>query len=150
MSISRKVAEEEWTLDKVLEELERELKARERALPDTATRRPPKVTTTPTVGSFVAGDTGAVSCCYCHQGHQSHLCRIVTQYGERRQCLRRAGRCFTCLRKGHLSKDCRSKLRCSSCGGRHHLSLCDRLAEHPRESVNPPQLQPDSTNLQNA
>jgi len=29
-----------------------------------------------------------------------------------------------CLRRHHLSKDCRSSTRCVHCGGRHHHSIC--------------------------
>ena len=43
---------------------------------------------------------------------------------ERRRILREAGRCFVCLRKGHIGYQCPSKGRCSQCHGRHHTSIC--------------------------
>ena len=36
----------------------------------------------------------------------------------------KSGRCFVCLKKGHISKDCRSSRGCYSCWKRHHTSLC--------------------------
>lgn len=34
-------------------------------------------------------------------------------------------RCFRCTKKGHRAKDCRGKVSCSSCSGRHVTSICD-------------------------
>lgn len=29
-----------------------------------------------------------------------------------------------CLQRNHVSRDCRSRLRCHKCNGRHHISIC--------------------------
>ena len=50
------------------------------------------------------------------------------------QLLKKAGRCFVCLRTGHISKECRSKTRCSKCSRRHHTTIC--LGER-NESMKP-------------
>lgn len=34
-------------------------------------------------------------------------------------------RCFRCLKKNHLAKDCRFKGRCTKCGGKHAALICD-------------------------
>ena len=57
---------------------------------------------------------GATTCCYCQKPHLSKDCRIVTHPGARKQILLKAGRCFVCLHTGHVSKDCRSKSKCTS------------------------------------
>ena len=44
----------------------------------------------------------------------------------RKQILLRAGHCFGCLRKGHISRECSSTGRCSRCGGHHHISICSK------------------------
>ena len=31
---------------------------------------------------------------------------------------------FICAREGHISRDCRSKLTCNVCMGKHHVSTC--------------------------
>ena len=41
-----------------------------------------------------------------------------------------------CLRRGHISRNCRSQGQCRRCGGRHHAAICNQVA-----SVD---LQPDS------
>ncbi len=55
-------------------------------------------------------------CCYCNGPGR---CSRVAKMEERKQILMKTGRCFVCLRKGHL---CRSKQRCNVCGGKHHFS----------------------------
>ena len=63
-------------------------------------------------------------CTYCKGGHAHQDCTNVKSVEERRQLLRRYGRCFICARKGHISRDCNSKLTCSICKGKHHVSIC--------------------------
>lgn len=45
----------------------------------------------------------------------SNGCKTVTDVGERKQILKRSGRCFICLKKYHISKECRSTTRCQKC-----------------------------------
>ena len=50
----------------------------------------------------------------------------------------RSGRCFICLKKYHISKECRSAIRCRNCGGRHHTSICMKnLAETIKPATQP-------------
>jgi len=69
------------------------------------------------------GGTSAVSCCFCCKAHASTLCPTVSDVAERKLILRRSGRCFVCLKKYHMTRDCLSCLRCSNCNGRHHVSI---------------------------
>ena len=46
---------------------------------------------------------------------------MVTQIEARKQILLKAGRCFGCLRTGHIARECHSKSRCGKCNGRHHM-----------------------------
>jgi len=63
---------------------------------------------------------------YCGQGHQSASCDTIADVTARREVLRKAGRCYICLRKNHLSRDCHSSFSCRKCRGRHHTSICSR------------------------
>ena len=49
----------------------------------------------------------------------------MTNIQKRKEILRNSGCCFICIRKNHLSRNCRSRSRCSKCQGRHHSSICD-------------------------
>ncbi len=133
--ISRTVSEDEWKLDslmKAVEDEEDEVSARERV---TNRSRPPtrrnEHRPPPSATSLVSSGTTSLNtpCCYCDQLHSPGTCSIVPQIEARKQILRRSGRCFSCLRKGHLVRDCRSQGRCHNCKGRHHSSICNRLTE---------------------
>ena len=65
-----------------------------------------------------------MTCCYCQQPHSSVSCTSVTSVSARKQILKTSGRCFNCLRKGHVGHNCRSSGRCQRCKGKHHTSIC--------------------------
>ena len=69
-------------------------------------------------------------CCYCSQPHKSLNCKSVVQTSARKQIMKKSGCCFICLKKGHLSRECRSSGRRKLCNGRYHSSICD----HPTPS----------------
>lgn len=134
--ISRNVPEEEWKLDQLLKALHDELQARERVAIEKPVLNVPGVsstgksarqgsTTTHTAATLVSGpNPTTLSCCYCQQTHSAKDCKVVTQIEARKQILRRSGRCYVCLCTGHISRECRSKARCSRCSRRHHTSIC--------------------------
>ena len=45
-------------------------------------------------------------CTYCKENHTSASCTVVTQISARKQILRKKGKCFVCLRTGHLAANC--------------------------------------------
>ena len=104
---------------------EEEVQARERAVasPATSLKKPAKGPSTAATFLTRGLDTGP-TCCYCHQPHLSNSCQAVESTEERRRILREAGRCYVCLKKGHISRQCRSNARCTRCHGRHHSSIC--------------------------
>jgi hypothetical protein len=50
-------------------------------------------------------------------------CIQITDVNERKQLIRKYGRCFICLKKGHISKNCSSNVNCNACGKQHHRSV---------------------------
>ena len=50
----------------------------------------------------------------------------MTSPDERKQILKRSGRCSICLKKLHVNRNCRSLNRCRKCGGRYLTSTCSR------------------------
>ena len=79
---------------------------------------------------------------YCGQGHPSSSCSTVIDIAVRKEILQKAGRCYTCLKRHHLSKNCRSRLRCESCQGRHHVTICSR---NVGQNTNPSSPRPNTT-----
>ena len=104
---------------------ERELSARERSAGVATTSLPtPRPKTGRNTPATLVSGSPPVNCVYCNQPHFSDQCEKVKTPADRRQILRDTGRCFVCLRRRHVSRDCRSSIRCSRCNGRHHTSLC--------------------------
>ena len=125
--VSRQMSEEEWTLDSLMEVLEWEITARERAA-GTSNQVPRRHDRElPTATALLTSSLTTPKCSYCHQNHPSASCRSVSDVASRKQILRKTGRCFVCLRKNHMSRECRSNVKCSNCEGRHHTSICSVL-----------------------
>ena len=83
----------------------------------------------PTAAALMASNSGPVRCAFCEQGHASSSCTVVTDANARKEALRKSGRCYVCLRKGHISQDCRSTGCCNKCRKRHHNTVCPRKNE---------------------
>ena len=143
--ISREIKDQDWQLDNIMHALEDELKARERAVPHDECQLSggiqgfSKAQTRSTTSALFAGHSGP-TCTYCKQSHPSNACKIVTNSAARKDLLIKQGRCFVCLRKDHLSRNCKSKNQCFKCKGRHHISICPSDGTHEGSAHN-------STNL---
>ena len=101
----------------------------------------------PTATTLVSGETSNTQtpCCYCNQPHSPSDCNTVTLVEARKQSLRQHG-CFSCLRKGHLCRDCRSTNRCRTCRGHHHTSICgSSVRSRGPSDRHPPQPLPPSS-----
>ena len=126
--ISREMGDGDRKLDALMKMLLDELQARERAAAiDVASGkgREKIVKSHSTAAALLTRDMRVTpTCCYCRQPHLSHTCKNVDSIEERKQILRDAGRCFVCLRKGHIARQCNSRSRCPHCSGRHHGSIC--------------------------
>ena len=130
--VSRATTGDRWNLDEVMKIFEQEIDARERAsllnISDSSRRMH---TRTPTAAALIANDststTANVNCAYCGQAHLSASCTTISDVPTQKETLRKAGRCYVCLKKYHLSKDCHSHIRSevswtTSC---HHLPSPD-------------------------
>ena len=130
LTISRKVSEADWNPSSLMEAIEEEIQARERISVEKPDRQMPrredKMPHTAT--TLMSGNTSnsQIPCCYCNQSHPPTKCSIITSVEDRKQSLRKSGRCFLCLRRGHLSHECRSQGRCHSCNGHNHTSICNK------------------------
>ena len=126
LHIARESTDEELSqLEKLLEITEADIKAREKAgcsvVPAKTKVKPPAPT-----GHALPAMSGPTPCCYCQGAHLPEECGKVIAVESRRESLRKGGRCFVCLRRGHRIRECRASVRCSHCNGRHHRSLCHR------------------------
>ena len=124
--VSRKVGDEDWEFTEVIEMIQKEIEARERAEANPIMPVMKKqYKDIPTAASLLSGDTVQGStCAYCSQPHSSNSCRSVVDVEARKQILFRDGICFLCLKKQHVSRNFRSSLKCLNSHGRHNVSIC--------------------------
>ena len=144
--ISRKIPEAEWKLQSLMTAIEEEITARERLGQLKVPRRGNDGRQGSNAHVLINNNphTGDVACCYCDQSHSPTECTKVTQVEARRQLLLKTGRCFSCLRRGHLSKKCKSSSRCQECQGRHHSSICSKIRSPPDPKKQDSSLNPDA------
>ena len=135
--VSRKIKDDKWNLEEIMEVIEHEIDARERAdvsagitLPSSGA--PKKASKELHTGAALLSSELSTACVYCGQSHSS--------VDTRRQILMKAGRCFLCLKKFHKSRDCRSGAKCSTCQGRHHSSVCNKIPSIPCQGATPAPL----------
>ena len=76
----------------------------------------------PTAAAFLANSHN--NCPFCGKEHKPEACTKVTTPSARSTILRKQGRCFNCLKRNHLSRECRAKERCQKCRGKHHTAVC--------------------------
>jgi len=66
-------------------------------------------------------------CPLCREDHRLGVCKTFTAKDkeERMNIVRTLGVCIRCLNRGHVGRDCESRMRCNvnKCGGRHHALL---------------------------
>uniref|UniRef100_A0A1X7TGG5 Uncharacterized protein n=1 Tax=Amphimedon queenslandica TaxID=400682 RepID=A0A1X7TGG5_AMPQE len=107
LAIARKVPADDWNMTRILEVLLAEVEARERAsLPKTKQSgfTPKRGRDFPTTATFTGGSQSG--CCFCQQeDHTPAQCTKVTGVDERKRMIREQGRCFVCLRPGHIKGD---------------------------------------------
>ncbi|XP_044183283.1 uncharacterized protein LOC122963962 [Acropora millepora] len=135
--ISRAIDQPEWDLDVLLKAFDSEIEARERCESigtnpsDSFTPKRPfssqanKGKDVPTGATLTNQSEHPISCTFCKQSHPSASCGTVTDIGARRNLLKQQGRCFICLRRNHLARNCSLNKACRICSGNHHMSICE-------------------------
>jgi len=66
-------------------------------------------------------------CIFCSKSnHSSNSCYQAKKMSldEKNKKIRNSGRCFKCLLKGHMAKDCRAAVNCRTCGNNHQTIMC--------------------------
>lgn len=74
-------------------------------------------------------------CLTCGAPDHSRLCCEDVSLEEKQSLVRMFRLCCLCLKRGHFSATCTSRLRCAHCGGRHHTQLC--VYSYPPREGNP-------------
>ena len=125
---------EHWKVEQFLEALLREVELREihsrSTQPTLEVRKKPEMTT----ASALFTKNNNFACAFYRANHPHEECRKVSDLEERKRLVRKFGRCFRCIRKGHRVRECRATTKCSKSQGDHHLSLCEQKVGEKRTS----------------
>ena len=132
-----KTSEEENQWDKILKQFKDEIEARERCTPMNVPghsaghsyKKSVYNRTAPSTAPALLSSSNrkSYSCAFCRGSHSTAECNVVTDTQERKNILKRQGRCFLCLRSGgHLAKNCTSNIKCFNCNLNHHVALCHK------------------------
>lgn len=64
-------------------------------------------------------------CLYCERNHTLEECQKMegSPHKEKIEFLKKAGLCFGCLVKGHVSKECKKRMTCHVCAQKHPSML---------------------------
>ena len=70
-------------------------------------------------------NTDLSKCLFCNEGHDIDICPDFEKLDrkEKGNWAMKSGRCFSCLKRGHLAKECNRPRKCEECGGKHPTSF---------------------------
>ena len=146
--VSRGVSDAQWNLECFLKTLNDEIEARERAVSTQICPQSTVSTSRKPYPDLPAARTlfsSTDSCAYCGSAHSSNSCNTVTDVDSRKLILRKAGKCFNCLKRHNTCRECRSSMRCSTCKGKHHPSICHKSSDHSTTQKEIPSMTSSST-----
>ncbi|CAM1310776.1 Uncharacterised protein g5510 [Pycnogonum litorale] len=131
LHIFSKLSDKKWHLLDIMNELKHEVTIREKcegvsikSYKPEMKREPPKSFT---ASALTAEARYHPKCVYCERDHPSNKCDVYSTVSERKEFIRKTGRCYLCLRRSRLAANCTSNWVCKNCKGNHHISICTKL-----------------------
>ena len=134
--ISRKFAGNIWSLDVLLKYFHDELQAKENCFSIISKNSSSDLNKNDRKNNYTAAGLHAhqqnrphgplARCVYCLDDHPPSQCQKVTNIKSRYDILKKYGKCFVCLKSGHIAKYCPSNYICRKCNGKHNISVCNK------------------------
>ena len=135
----------DWTVEELITALDTELEVRECHIPLLKvsggsiqdSRRPrqqdsQRIGGPSTASALFTPNCSIKKCSFCGEDHSSGDCTAHKDPESRKSILRKQFRCFVCLKGGHRSFECRSRIKCILCRGKHHAAICSNRV--PKEA----------------
>ncbi|KAJ8914911.1 hypothetical protein NQ315_016065 [Exocentrus adspersus] len=107
----------------------------------------------PTASGLISQNK-TLKCAFCKNSHVTSECQDdrmkEMSLNEKRKILLNNGRCYLCLKFGHVARKCAVKLACSICKGRHATIMCTQKEKRDNDVQveNLSNTTPDHTFLQ--
>ena len=143
IQIARNTSKDVWEIGELLNVIQKEVEAREvcENIPINASNlnkkhNGPGARDLGSAKALMASESGLknkfpIRCAFCQKPHYSASCEEVRDVSKRKEILKLDNRCFVCLLKGHIMKQCDKK--CRRCQGLHHQSI-SKAHDPPKES----------------
>ncbi|XP_064469887.1 uncharacterized protein LOC135384620 [Ornithodoros turicata] len=91
---------------------------------------------TPSAAVLYSASVPKCGCLFCSDtAHTTDNCAGPLPLDRRKKRLADDRRCFRCTKRGHNAKECRGKMRCPKCGGRHAVAMCDPSWTPPKKNA---------------
>ncbi|KAK4324412.1 hypothetical protein Pmani_004972 [Petrolisthes manimaculis] len=73
-----------------------------------------------------SAEEGPPQCAFCQKRHKTEKCWQILKLNihDREEKTKQAELCFKCLLKGHVSRGCKGKVKCTLCNGHHNVLFC--------------------------
>lgn len=74
-------------------------------------------------------------CLFCNKGHLTDKCfkANTLSYEDKKNLVMKRGACLICLRKGHISKFCKARVKCLICNRRHLMVMCQQIPSQVKD-----------------
>ena len=124
-----------WNMNEMLAVLATEINIREKSKPTCVKWESQNYCRMPAERDLTTASTLLIGgekrkCAYCYEeNHSSEECGKVISSKERKDILRKYGRCYVCLKRVHRARDCRNTMKCRNCQEKHHVSICSKEKE---------------------
>ena len=141
IQVARKITEDIWPIEEILDIIRHEIAAREYSenlVPEK--RQPQNVYPKSIQGTartfFTKGERRertqerSITCYFCNGDHLSIDCQGVKDPQKRQELLKKPGRCYKCMKMGHTAKNCDKK--CRKCSGNHHQAICFKASSESK------------------
>ena len=138
LQIARVSVKDVWELEELLTVIKAEVEVREISDTVKVTEQKqviPRKVPQPTASALVVTEGGSskIICVYCKGKHFSASCETIADPTTHLDILRKEGRCFLCLSRGHRVNNCTSTRRCRKCNQKLHQSIC-KMTNEPSTS----------------
>ena len=133
LQIARKISQDVWEIDEIMNIILSEIEAREvsdkvRISEKGSDKLRPKFNmpagTTKAFVASISSTKRSVNCFFCNREHYASDCQEVTDTSKRIEILNSAKRCLCCFKVGHFAKYCRSNRKCKHCQGKQNAIVC--------------------------
>ena len=100
-----------------------------------------------TASALLSTEDRRKRCVFCNGNHENAACGKALKFSNevRKSMIKDNGCCFKCLKRGHLSRNCKVKVVCKRCGKRHATLVCSDMNNAESNATKTFAMKPDES-----